>query len=404
MLPEKSIAGMILTPELKNFIATHLSHDTDKLLLNAKQYKEIPMAFAVDQILARRQVRDKLPTWYNLPDLFFPSRISAEQCSSELTARYKQSLLRGKKICDLTGGLGIDSWYFSQVAKEVIYIERLAAYCEAAASNFAVLKADNIQIIEADVKNLFPSLQADTFYIDPARRSGNNKRLFAITDCEPDILQFKNILLKKSQRLIVKISPMADLTETLKLIPEIIEIHIVAVRNECKEILLVLENKEPLPEAKVKIVTVNFTAAGEQQLFSFERGEEQTSDYHLTDTIKAYIYEPNSAILKSGAFQLISRRYLVDKLHRHSHLYTSDQRIEHFPGRIFKVKQVMEFSRKKLKQWGKQFPQANISVRNFPMSVAEIRKSSGISDGGPFYLFATTIGNARRILMDCEKA
>lgn len=402
MFPEKSVAGMVLTPELKNFIAAHLTDNTDKLLLNAKQYKEIPVAFAVDQILARRQIRDKLPTWYDQPDLLFPSRLSAEQCSSELTARYKQSLLRGEKVCDLTGGLGIDSWFFSQVAQKVIYIERFPEYCKAAAANFAVLKAGNIQVIEADAQTLLPTLQADTFYIDPARRSGNNKRLFAITECEPDILQLKNILLKKSRRLIVKISPMADPTETLKLIPEIIEIHIVAVRNECKEMILVLESKKPQPE--VKVVTVNFTASGERQLFSFQWGQEQTAVYQLADTVKNYIYEPNSAILKSGAFQLISEQYSIDKLHQHSHLYTLDQKINHFPGRIFKVRQVMDFSRKKLKQWGKQFPQANISVRNFPMSVEEIRKSSGISDGGPLYLFATTLGNARRILIDCEKA
>ena len=166
--------------------------------------------------------------------------------------------------------------------------------------------------------------------------------------------------------------------------------------------ILVFESKEPQPE--VKVVTVNFMASGERQLFSFQWGQEQTAVYQLADTVKNYIYEPNSAILKSGAFQLISEQYSIDKLHQHSHLYTSDQKINHFPGRIFKVRQVMDFSRKKLKQWGKQFPQANISVRNFPMSVEEIRKSSGISDGGPLYLFATTLGNARRILIDCEKA
>lgn len=395
---------MVLTPELKNFIATHLRDNTDKLLLNARQYSDIPMSFAVDQILARRHIKEKLPGWFNLPDLIFPSRLAAEQCSSELTARYKQPLLSGETVCDLTGGLGIDSWYFSQVAQKVTYIERFPEYCKAAASNFAFLNVPNIQIIEADVRKLIPSLQADTFYLDPARRSGSNKRLFALTDCEPDILQLKNELLKKSRRIIVKISPMADLTETIKLIPEIVEIHILAVKNDCKEILLILENREILSDTSVKVVTVNFPAQEDPQFFSFQWGEEIKTGYHLTETVKNYLYEPNSALLKSGAFKLVSHRFSIEKLHIHSHLYTSNQKINHFPGRIFQVKQVVEFSRKKLRQLGKQYPQANISVRNFPMSVAEIRKNSGIADGGDLYLLATTIGNARRILIECKKA
>lgn len=178
------------------------------------------------------------------------------------------SLWSGPRICDLTGGLGIDSWQLSQQAEELIYIERFAEYCRAAEHNFKTLGATNIQILEADVREIVSTLTADTFYIDPARRTECNRRVFALSDCEPDVLQFKNILLPKAGRLILKTSPMADISETLRQLPETTEVHIIAVRNECKEVIFVLENTVT-SSPRIRVVTINYTSDGQQQVFSF---------------------------------------------------------------------------------------------------------------------------------------
>lgn len=395
----------LLTPEIKNFIECHFSDDTDKLLLHAKRYPGIDVAFAVDQILARRQIRDKLPTWYNQPGLLFPSRLSAEQCSSEITACYKQDLIRGGRVCDLTGGLGIDSWYLSQKAQELVYIERYPDYCRAAEHNFKILGANNIRILQADIRDIVFSLEADTFYIDPARRSDNNKRVFALSACEPDIITLKGQLLSVSRRLIIKTSPMADLSETLRLLPETIEIHILAVKNECKEILFILEKSAHphLPES-VKIFTLNFCPDGQKQEFSYTRQEEDHLASLPAQNIGNYLYEPNAAVLKSGAFKTVAQRYRLDKLHPSSHLYTSGKLVSDFPGRIFKTVAIYESGgQKHWKEIGKKIPQANITVRNFPLSVEMIRKKTGITEGGDIYLFATTLTDARRIIIECRK-
>lgn len=389
---------------IKEFIREHLTDNTDKLLLNATRYPGIDVPYAVSQILARRQIKDKLPSWYANDDMVYPSRLSAEQCSSETTARYKQRLIAGTCVCDLTGGLGIDSCYFAQKAEKVIYVERFPEYCAAANSNFHTLGINNIQIEHADARELLNTLNADTFYIDPARRAEGNKRVFALTDCEPDVVQLKPVLLEHAQRLIVKISPMADIDETLRWLPETTEIHILSVKNECKELLFVLENQQHILQKQVTIQAVNYENNGDCQIFTFTPDEEKTAELHTTATIQKYLYEPHAALLKSGAFKLTAIRFGLKKLHRHSHLYTSDNACPDFPGRKFKVLDVFEFSGKLLKQLYKTIPQANITTRNFNLSVADLRKRSGIREGGDVYLFATTTSHEKHILIMCQKA
>lgn len=388
---------------IKKFIQEHLNDNTDKLLLNASRYPGIDVPYAVCQISARRQIKDKLPSWFTNDDIIYPSRLSTEQCSSETTARYKQRLIIGDCICDLTGGLGIDSYYFAQKAKKVIYIERFPDYCAAATSNFHVLGINNVEIQNADAKELINTLKADTFYIDPARRADGNKRVFALTDCEPDVLQLKPILLENARRIIVKISPMADINETLRLLPETSEVHILSVKNECKELLFVLENNLFIPQNQVTIHAVNYDTNGNCQVFTFTPEEEKTAELHTTATIQKYLYEPHAALLKSGAFKLTAIRFGLQKLHRHSHLYTSDTICPDFPGRRFIVHDIFEFSGKLLKQLHKTIPQANLTTRNFNLSVADLRKRSGIREGGDIYLLATTLNNNRQVLLSCRK-
>lgn len=382
------------------FIQEHENDDPNQLILSAHKYPGIDVRFAAEQIIARKTIKDKLPEWHARKEIVYPSRLSTEQCSSETTARYKQGLVRGNTVCDLTGGLGVDSYYFSQVAQKVIYVERMPEYVESAIRNFQWLEADNITCESGDAYQMAKGIQADTFYLDPARRAKNNRRMFALADCEPDILQLKSILLEKARRLIIKISPMADLTETLRLLPETQEIHILAVKNECKELLFVLENA-PGPKP-VSIQAVNFTPQG-TQTFHFTQKEEREANAPFVSTHGNYLYEPNAAILKSGAFKTPALRYGLDKLERHSHLYMSPNLVADFPGRIFAVEQTLDFSSKLLKTLGRTFPKANITVRNFPLTVAELRKRSGIQDGGDTYLFATTIHPQRTVLLISHK-
>jgi len=205
--------GMKMTEQLRAFIRMHQNDDVNKLLLSAARYLEIDMPFAVEQLVSRRQIKDKLPSWYANDGLLFPAKIAAEQCSSELTALYKQRLVTSQeRLCDLTGGLGIDSYYYSRKAKEVLYLERFESYCEAATYNFNELRADNITVIQTDATVYLDQLeQIDVFYIDPARRGEGDKRVYALQDCEPDLVRLAPSLLQKAPRIIAKISPMADM-------------------------------------------------------------------------------------------------------------------------------------------------------------------------------------------------
>lgn len=234
---------MFLTTSQIQFIKEHAADDLARLLLSAAKYPGMDIPFLVDQIAARRQIREKLPSWYENERLAFPSKIAAEQCSSEQTAAYKQELVgEDWTVCDLTGGLGIDSYFLSRKAKHLTYIERFPAYCEAAEYNFSVLGAGNITVVNGDITQFVEALPVvDAFYIDPARRGESNKRVFALQDCEPDLPGLLPELLKRSSRVIAKLSPMADIQMTLELLPGTTSVHVLSVKNECKELLFVTE-------------------------------------------------------------------------------------------------------------------------------------------------------------------
>ncbi|MDD4515493.1 class I SAM-dependent methyltransferase [Massilibacteroides sp.] len=395
---------MKLTPELIDFMEEHGQTEPSRLLLNASRFPDVDIPFVVEQITARRQIRDKLPGWYANKALVFPSKLAAEQCSSEQTAGYKQQLVNAEDhVCDLTGGLGIDSYYFSLKAKKVTYIERFANYAEAACSNFETLQADNITVLNGNGEELATGIKdVDVFFIDPARRGDGNKRVFALSDCEPDLTSLYPILLERAPKIIAKISPMADILHTLTLLPETTEVHVISVRNECKELLFVVERKqeEPLP---VHIVCVNFPTKGESERFTFSMEEERSTTPIFTETAGRYLYEPNASLLKAGAFKIITANYPVKKLHINSHLYTSDVLVPDFPGRTFSVEEVIPFSSALCKKIVKEVPQANITIRNFPLTVEALRKKTKIKDGGEIYLFVTALADDSKVLIKTKK-
>ena len=393
-----------MTPALMAFIQAHLSDDPDRLLLSASRYPEIDMPFVVAQITARRQIKEKLPTWYQQEQLLFPAKIAAEQCSSEQTALYKQQLVtKEDTLCDLTGGLGIDSYYFSRRVKQVYYIERFPSYCEVARANMATLGARNVAVLEGDSTQWLDQLPAiDVFYVDPARRGEGNKRMFALSDCEPDLTQLLPRLLAKAPRVIAKLSPMADLRQTLALLPTTQAIHILSVKNECKELLFVI-GREPR-ESAVPIHCVHLTKqAASDECFVCSLEAEQQAASHLATTLRRYLYEPNASVLKAGAFKPVACQFPVEKLQVSSHLYTSDHYLDRFPGRRFEVDEVIPFHSKSCKQLAGQSLQANVTTRNFPLTVEALRKKCRIREGGDIYLFATTGPKEEKLLIRTHK-
>jgi len=387
----------------RTFISEHAGDDLSRLLLSASRYPDIDIPFVVDQIAARRQIRDKLPSWYGLEDLIYPSRLAAEQCSSEQTARYKQRLVNQKDIvCDLTGGLGVDSYYFSQKTKEVIYIERFEDYAEAAGHNMAVLGVENVQVRQGDATEMITSLpELDVFFIDPARRGKENKRLFALADCEPDLLALLPGLLNKAPKVIAKISPMADIRQTLALLPQTTSVHVLSVKNECKELLFVIERENS--NHSVPVYCIDFSTEGKEKTFLFSFEAEQEIQPLLAGSVLTYLYEPNASLMKAGAFKSVAVQYEIEKLAVSSHFYTSDRLIDNFPGRVFRVNEVIPFQNKTIKSLSVKYPKANITVRNFPLTVEELRKRTKIHEGGDKFLFATMLTDGSKLVIAGEK-
>ncbi len=397
---------MELPLSLCQFIHEHAGDDPARLLLAAGRYPGIDVPFAVEQIAARRQIRDKLPGWYADPTLVFPAKIAAEQCSSEQTGAYKRQLIReSDHVCDLTGGLGIDSFFFAQQAARVTYIERFPQYCEAARHNFAHLSAHTITVCEGDCTEWIDRLQdVSVFYIDPARRGEGNKRVFALSDCEPDLPALLPQLWRIAPRVIAKLSPMADIRQTMALLPDTVAIHVVSVRNECKELLFVLEREPSVAEPVIHCVNlIPGQPVPASPAFTFTPSEEQEAVAALAPRTGSFLYEPNASILKAGAFKQVAVCYGLLKLATSSHLYTSDTYREDFPGRAFRITETYPFSNRLCKELVKTCPEANMTVRNFPLSVDELRRRTRIADGGDTYLFATTLAHGDKVIIRCTR-
>lgn len=391
---------------LQDFIIEYANADVNRLRLMNIQ-ADFDLSWAILQIEARKKIRHKLPAWAADMGLIFPSLLSTEQCSSEQTARYKQQLIDTGDLADLTGGLGIDSYYFAQKASHVVYVEHMSEYCEAARSNFNHLGVNNITVIKDECTHFLHACARhfDTIYIDPARRGAGNKRIFALDECEPNVVALMPELLRRARRIVIKISPMADISAILALLPEVTEVHVVSVRNECKELLLVIDTTNLPTSNPPTIYCADIDAAGDTTLFPFRIDEEKLLPHSAPcESVGQYLYEPNSSILKAGAYKTVSIKYGVDKLQINSHLYTSNHYIPDFPGRRFEVVETVDFNTKALKYIGKQYPCINLSTRNFPLSVTELQKRLKCKDGGENYLFATTLAENRKVLVVARKA
>ncbi|MBP1663635.1 MAG: hypothetical protein H6Q19_775 [Bacteroidetes bacterium] len=385
----------------QKFIEEHREDDVNKLLLQGARYSQVDMPLAVRQIYGRQKVKQKIPSFYNCDDLLYPQKLSLEQSSSEITAKHKSNICEGKLLIDLTGGFGVDSFFFSMKFDELCYVEQNEELCTLARHNFPALGRNNLHIMNDTAEHfLLQPWQADWIYLDPARRFRGGMKAVLLSDCQPDVTTLQDALFSHAKQVMIKLSPMLDLTALLQSLKHIREVHIVAVDNECRELVVLLDTQNSNPPV---IKTVNYIKNSSTEQFDFCPDDRDAENVQYTPELKQYLYEPNAAIMKSGAFSLICDRFQVDKLHVNSHLYTSDQYIEHFPGRKFRVEKTSEFNKQTLRDLKKQLTKVNISVRNFPLSVSELRQRANLSEGGEIYLFATTMSDGKKVLINCSK-
>ena len=392
---------MQLSLETLRFIEENARADVRSLALQAKKYPQVDMAMAVVQIAGRQIAEAKVPSWYRTEGLLYPKHLSMEQCSSEATAIYKAGLVEGDTFADLTGGFGIDCSFLSRKFKQADYVERQSELCELAEHNFPLLGLKIGVHNEDGVEYLKQMHPVDVLFLDPARRDGHGGKTVAISDCEPDVSALEDLLVEKAKKVMVKLSPMLDLSLALKALKYVREVHIVSVNNECKELLLILEKSTDSLE--IVIHCEQITSTGEHQHYAFTQEQERTSDCPLAAEVGAYLYEPNASILQAGAYRSLTQAYPVKKLHASSHLYTSPYYIEGFPGRRFQVEAVSGFGKKELKTLLQGLEKANLTIRNFPSSVAELRKRLKLKEGGECYLFATTLSDESKVIIKCRK-
>jgi hypothetical protein len=386
----------ILLEESQQFINVHLNDDLTKIIFKGSPFKNISIQELANQIAAKKKSETKLPTWFHLKKCYFPDKISIEQTSSETTAQYKSNLVSGEKLIDITGGFGVDSYYFSEQVSKVIHCEINQDLSTIVAYNYQQLQIENIDTISGDGIDYLQKTSDifDWIYIDPSRRNDHKEKVFLLKDCLPDVPKYLDFLFTKTNQILIKVSPILDISSTINELKFVTEIHIIAVQNEVKE-LLFLVNKNS--DKDIKIFTINILNQ-ENQKFDFFINQQSTANYELP---LSYLYEPNAAILKSGGFDEIAIQFGIYKLHKHSHLYTSASLID-FPGRRFQIESMCNYDKKVLK---KLIPEnkANITTRNFPKTVAQIRKETNIKDGGNLYLFFTTDINEKLICLFTKK-
>lgn len=383
------------------FIKEHENDDIRNLALQTKRYTDIDMPYALQQIQGRQIAKNKIPQWYNNNHIVYPQHISLEQCSSEKTALYKASLCKGESMVDLTGGLGIDFSFMSRNFAKATYVERQKELTEIAIKNFSALNLQSITIINNNAENYLSEINCvSTIYIDPSRRSKKGEKTVFIEDCSPNLIEIEKLLDSKAEQVIIKMSPMLDISHAIDSLKIINEVHIVSTNNECKELLLIKNGSSDKKE--IKYFCVNIKSDNTKDIYTFSKEIENTANVNYSDP-KNYLYEPNASILKAGAYKSIAQYYNLYKLHPNSHLYTSDRLIKDFPGRSFIVKQFCQFNKKEIKKLTHQISKANITCRNFHLSVDQIRKKLSVKDGGDCYIFATTLINDKKILIECEK-
>lgn len=398
---DQSDFDLINSDEGKAFLEDFQHADPNQLLLNPPK-KDFPsvsqnIRLFVDQLISQKKSVRKLPSWKNTQGLIYPPPLSLEQSSSEETAAYKKELIQGKSMVDLTGGMGIDCLALSENFEESHYIERNVDLCTVFRHNSKLLGKEEIKVHHSEAADFLKNWnkESDTcFFFDPARRGTNNSKVFKLTDCEPDATLLVPEILKKGAAALIKTSPMLDVDLALSELSHVKEVHLVASKNELKEVLYLIT---PDWDREPKIVTINL--AQERQEFGFLKSEETNAESKI-GTIQEWLFEPNVAVMKAGAYKLIGARFGLSKLAVNSHLYTSSEEVKEFPGRSFEV--IEELSKSNLK---KLLPnlKANTITRNYPLTPDQIKKKYKLKDGGKLFVIGTRSIDKPMLLL-CKQA
>jgi hypothetical protein len=387
----------ILDPKIQEFIDSNIGVLPSKLALQKNPFPTMEWISIVNQIAAKTKAKDKLPTWFLTPQIIYPSKISVEQTSSEKTASYKATIVSGEKLIDLTGGFGVDDYFFSKIIKDVAHCEINNELSDIVKHNCKQLKAYNISCYAGDSLETLLKLntQWDWIYIDPSRRNDAKGKVFMLKDCFPNVPENLGFYFKNTNSILIKTAPILDISAGINELLHIKSIHIVAVENEVKELLWELQKDYT---GSICIRTINL-AKENTETFDFILNE--NLELPIFELPQKYLYEPNSAIMKSGGFDQVGNVFNLNKLHKHSHLYTSDE-VKNFPGRVFEIQKSISFTKSEMKQHLEN-TKANITTRNFSDSVESIRKKWKIKDGGNVYCFFTTDKNNSKIVLICTK-
>jgi hypothetical protein len=386
----------LLQPEVQEFIASHLESNASELALKKNPFLSLDYIQIINQIIAKQKAKEKLPTWFAAQNIIYPSKISVEQTSSEKTAAYKASLVSGDSLIDLTGGFGVDDYYFSMTVKTITHCEINTELSNIVAHNFKELGRNNITCVSGDSNAILDnnSQNFDWIYIDPSRRSDVKGKVFMLNDCEPNVPENLNKYFTFSNNILIKTAPILDIQAGLLELKFVKSIYIIALENEVKELLWQLEKDYT---SEITLTSVNLVKE-KTIVFTSTLGKNYEATFGMPNK---YLYEPNAAILKSGNFNAVSQNYNINKLHQHSHLYTSEELID-FAGRRFKIVKEIPYQKKELKEniIGQKM---NVSTRNFPMKVEELRSKYKIKDGGTVFAFFTTNIENQKIVLICTK-
>lgn len=387
----------ILKEEIQEFIVQNSNAEVAKLALQKNPFPNIIWSDILSQIAAKQKAKNKLDTWFNTKNILYPSKISIEQTSSEKTAQHKASLIEGKTLIDLTGGFGVDDYYFAKNFEQVIHCEMNEELSKIVSHNYSILNFSNIQCICGDSTQILKEMnnKFDWIYIDPSRRNDAKGKVFMLQDCSPNVPELIDFYFEFSEKILIKTAPILDISAGIMELRNIAEIHIIALENEVKELLFLLRKKT---EQKIKIIATNLLKDNKETFSFILKKNSLPASFSAP---KKYIYEPNAAIMKSGGFDEIATQFGIEKLHQHSHLYTSDLLID-FPGRVFEIQNSFEYNKTNMKAFLEN-QKSNITTRNFPDSVENIRKKWKIKDGGDLYTFFTTDLNNSKIVLLCRK-
>ena len=398
---------------ITDFVLQHREDDVRQLALQASRYPEVDMPYVLDQIAGWKKAKEKVPRWAACKDIVYPPHLNMEQCSSQATAEYKQQLVAAilgeqckmMTLVDLTGGWGVDFSFLAQEFGKAVYVERDEHLCRLARHNMPCLGLSDAVVVNDDSTKYLAGLQDDAqrfFFIDPARRDVQGRKVAGLEACTPDVLQLFDKMMSLSAGVMMKLSPMLDWHEALRQLRNTtkqsvaFDVHILSVHNECKELLVV---------ATHHLHPLTVTCVNDGDTFTYHAEEERPSAvrYCSAEQLQGYrfLYAPNASLMKAGCFPELCARYDLDMADANSHLFLSCDRKAGFPGRQFEILTISSLNKREVKQALTDVDQANVAVRNFPMTAAELRKRLRLRDGGNSYIFATTI-RRKHLLFLCR--